>query len=922
MLCREPSGITRLDTPHYVGESAKNLFFKAFKRQLIEKQLREYRQEDFGATHRFLDGCERRRLVPQPIGLVRPKGSEVEVNVEGYSMGDQYAATLSESLTYMSNAEKINLRRNRLTDKGAARLLQSLPMTNVKHLDISYNMLAAESCALLGDLIQKRHKSLLSVNLENCKLDDRAFGTIYQPIANSSSLQDLNLSRNHLQNKSGEYLGFLLATTNSLVKLTVHWNKIRSQGAIEIFDGMMSNESLRMFDISFNAIASMKAAEKIAAVLSYNTRLLHADLSHNQLNSDHCNLISTRITDNHTLLGLHMDGNDCVLDPHGFMIPSSFENTSTTDSIRRLGMVHISPRILGERRELSPTADDLRRKNDLVRETPCWICEGWNEVEFVWSPGTSDYNKNPVSVFLHLDIDDFEADMMNKGKDDIFRKRRMLPPGKARYFFSINCDYGTTARDQLDQGLPQAYTKAATFGEEVIKTVKVEKLNYMEVERLKELENKEAVLSRARAKPRQGLQKLPQKERPPTPWSVERSIFKGYKPDSQSLLNRCFEVDWNCSRIPRLIKDAEQCEAVKEIFRENYRVIREVYKVLAACNVQGLTFAVTLNTFTEFCNSTGIIDGRAMQLADVDFNFISTNSAANGITDSRNPKRALIRYQMMEILARLAMDKYIMKGNCQSFPTAVRKLLKDSVLKKYGDLDSHNFRVEKLWNEECDIVFRCWEPVLRSLYNTYCGKHSLPGEKKWMSIEEFSELIQATGLSDEEIALRDVDISFNLAMMTQIDELTSDRFKQMQWLEFLDALGRVAESMKVEFPCNPNPHLSIKLEYLLQMLFKKGIKDKQNFEVPPSIDNKHKALEFMRVLEGSNRAETNKRLTMKESLFQRGLLGLVNKSTLAKIGGRLDKQAARSKAGKGSENRVLNSSTSLPALLRGQKAAL
>ena len=48
-----------------------------------------------------------------------------------------------------------------------------------------------------------------------------------------------------------------------------------------------------------------------------------------------------------------------------------------------------------------------------------------------------------------------------------------------------------------------------------------------------------------------------------------------------------------------------------------------------------------------------------------------------------------------------------------------------------------------------------------------------------MCLDELKDICNKASLYDENFVERDVNISFNLAMMTQIDELESDRIFQM-----------------------------------------------------------------------------------------------------------------------------------------------
>jgi hypothetical protein len=45
-----------------------------------------------------------------------------------------------------------------------------------------------------------------------------------------------------------------------------------------------------------------------------------------------------------------------------------------------------------------------------------------------------------------------------------------------------------------------------------------------------------------------------------------------------------------------------------------------------------------------------------------------------------------------------------------------------------------------------------------------------------MCLHEFQELVNDARLINEELVAREIDIFFNLSMMTQIDELKTDRW--------------------------------------------------------------------------------------------------------------------------------------------------
>jgi len=69
-----------------------------------------------------------------------------------------------------------------------------------------------------------------------------------------------------------------------------------------------------------------------------------------------------------------------------------------------------------------------------------------------------------------------------------------------------------------------------------------------------------------------------------------------------------------------------------------------------------------------------------------------------------------------------------------------------------------------------------------------------------MDIEEFLGLITNAGLISSLLNERDVIVSYNLAMMTQVDEITSMRHMKMIMIEFLEAIARCADSASMPPP--------------------------------------------------------------------------------------------------------------------------
>lgn len=120
----------------------------------------------------------------------------------------------------------------------------------------------------------------------------------------------------------------------------------------------------------------------------------------------------------------------------------------------------------------------------------------------------------------------------------------------------------------------------------------------------------------------------------------------------------------------------------------------------------------------------------------------------------------------MEILVRLATTKYVKSGIAPSVVEAVQKLFADQVEPFLGKFNSMTFRKDSLWCEDCDLVYKRSINALKQLYGKYSGKYAMPGATKYMSMDEFIEMITTSGVVDDTFGAREISPFYNLAMMT------------------------------------------------------------------------------------------------------------------------------------------------------------
>ena len=216
------------------------------------------------------------------------------------------------------------LSSNRLTSRGAMAIMNKVSYST-NHLDISNNPeIRIDSYKFLSKyILQDYRKKIAHLNLEGNLMGDYPTDIICNILAIDCSIKYLNLSKNNISERGAASLGELIYTNSSITSLFISWNDFKGEGAKHIANGLKENSHIKVLDMSFNPIGSMhlqkhSCIKDMSDAFKINKTLMHLDLSYVGFSREDFTSLNQGLKYNHTILGIHLIGNQGGIDSLGF----------------------------------------------------------------------------------------------------------------------------------------------------------------------------------------------------------------------------------------------------------------------------------------------------------------------------------------------------------------------------------------------------------------------------------------------------------------------------------------------------------------------------------------------------------------------------------------------------------------------------
>ena len=409
---------------------------KLFKSLNINKEL-AYNLKEINLSENKIGNSNINDLIEF---ICEPKCSLESLNVFGNYLGDKNIIKLcdciSSNISYRLTS--LNIGKNNIHDESINSIIHVInSCSNLTLLNISHNWLHNQPVSkIIKELSSNNELKVLDLSW-NCLGDDLTALPFYEQLVNKEINHPDRLFNNFSINEA-LYTGKLNLRNNPLLPhIDTNANNKNKNDKKE---NKKEDTKVITTDV-YKPPKKIKEKEKdpssFALALSdlfekNQTALIHLDISNNNLNYFDCKLIAEKSKLNHTILGLHIEGNLMDINCLGFITPKEKEKKNAEK--KYFANSHIS---YGMNREyvLRQTKVDKVRK--IRGKNNCWICEGFREVQFEYIPEEPIPDPNNHLVKLHLDFDEYKPfDMIYNGTK--YQIIRMCPPGEVKYFFTVD----------------------------------------------------------------------------------------------------------------------------------------------------------------------------------------------------------------------------------------------------------------------------------------------------------------------------------------------------------------------------------------------------------------------------------------------------------------------------------------------------
>ena len=168
-----------------------------------------------------------------------------------------------------------------------------------------------------------------------------------------------------------------------------------------------------------------------------------------------------------------------------------------------------------------------------------------------------------------------------------------------------------------------------------------------------------------------------------------------------------------------------------------------------------------MNDFTSFSHTTKILDGEIINLAALDLILVASCVSHHQYVQSATLD--MTRYEFMEMIVRVAQDRYRATKVCRTLCDAIQKTLDDLIYPNAKNMDGEHFRRYYCYNIKTNEILKKNEGKIKYLYDSFTH-----AKKKFVTMPECQAFVRKVNLNSSEMM---VGAIYAESMMTIIDTI-------------------------------------------------------------------------------------------------------------------------------------------------------
>ena len=306
-------------------------------------------------------------------------------------------------------------------------------------------------------------------------------------------------------------------------------------------------------------------------------------------------------------------------------------------------------------------------------------------------------------------------------------------------------------------------------------------------------------------------------------WSLPVSVFKNRQVESDAqdfydnatVFDRAFQYDFanllSKERFTNMINlyddegGTEEIDEVREALFNCYGTLTdafEFYSVMGKGFVQ--SHVIDIVAFSQFVKDCDIADTNTCKEQDTVNAFEFENAeevssdGSNGMNDM-NDDSALMRFEFLGCVVRLAIIKYVKSGMVFDVSEAVQLLCEKNIQKHLGPqaiCDSNDFRRYRLYNPKVDHILCEHLHMLRGIFDAFASpiEHKGGSTRMRMGISGWGQFVTAAGLMGDDFDEKEAKLAFAWCQMAVSNEVQPRSvFISISFEDFLEALARICD---------------------------------------------------------------------------------------------------------------------------------